>query len=77
MKKNLLNPGGGRSGVWYAEDNGRDKSAVGGGRRGFVFEIRSGNLWCDDNDDCCCCCCSSSFLLSDGDNLSLERCCWW
>lgn len=70
-----LNPGGGKSDVWYVEGNGRDKSLVdgnGGGKRGLVFEIRSGNLLFNDN-----CCCSSSFLLSDGDNLSFERCCWW
>ncbi len=72
--ENILNDGGGRSCVWYVEGNGRDKSLVDDddGKRGFVFEIRSGNLLL--NDDCCC---SSSFLLSDEDNLSFERCCWW
>ncbi len=74
--ENILNDGGGRSCVWYVEGNGRDKSLVdddGGGKSGFVFEIRSGNLLLNDDD----CCCSSSFLLSDEDNLSFERCCWW
>ena len=73
--KSVLNPGGGKSGGWNGDGNGRDKSLVDGGKRGFVLEIKSGNLLF--NDDGWCCSCSPSFLLSDGDNLSFERCCWW
>lgn len=72
MESNLLNEGGGRSGVWKVEGIGREKSLVGGGARmGFMLEMRSGSRLFDDD-----CCCSSSFLLlSDGDNLSFDRCC--
>jgi len=45
---------------------------AGGGKSGFVFKMRSGNLVF--NDDCCY---FSSFLLSNEDNLSLEHCYWW
>lgn len=78
FSKNVLNDCGNKCGVAYVDATGSDNSLVeDDDKRGFVFEIRSGNLLFSDDCWCWCWCWSSSFLLSDEDNLSFERCCWW